>query len=208
MDDTTTMRRIPKQARSQQRVQHLVNTAAQVFAEVGYEAATTNAIAARAGVPIGSLYQFFPDKDALLQAVIAAQGEALTIFMSDPLFFTLPLDESIERLLRGMAVFEREHPGFKALFGVAGLAPQVHHGFIKWVEGLFAHRFPEMDTATRHLGATISVAIVKGLMPLSAPPDSIAPETLLVETKTALVAYIRALTARQPVAHRCPGLGE
>lgn len=52
----------------------MLETAAQVFAEKGY-AATTNEIAARAGVSIGTLYQHFADKDALLVALADAPSE-------------------------------------------------------------------------------------------------------------------------------------
>lgn len=58
--------RAPQQERSRRRVAALLDAAAEEFAERGFTAATTTGIAARAGVPIGSLYQWFPDKEALL----------------------------------------------------------------------------------------------------------------------------------------------
>ena len=64
------LRRTPQQARGQQRIHKLLNAAEQIFAEVGYDNATTNAIAERADTSIGSLYQFFPNKEAILKAVI------------------------------------------------------------------------------------------------------------------------------------------
>src|ERR1700748_2218040 len=61
--------RAPKRARGKQRVAELLQAAAEVFAEKGYEATTMTEIASRAGAAIGSLYQFFPSKDALAEAV-------------------------------------------------------------------------------------------------------------------------------------------
>lgn len=58
--------RTPQQERSRRRVAALLDAAAAEFAEHGFTAATTTGVAARAGVPIGSLYQWFPDKEALL----------------------------------------------------------------------------------------------------------------------------------------------
>lgn len=58
-------RKIPSQRRSLETVERILSAAARVFAEEGV-AATTDRIAARAGVSIGSLYQYFPNKDALL----------------------------------------------------------------------------------------------------------------------------------------------
>lgn len=63
------LRRQPKQQRGKQRVEKILAAAALVFDEVGYEAATTHMIAAKAGTAIGSLYQFFPDKAAIFQAM-------------------------------------------------------------------------------------------------------------------------------------------
>ena len=62
--------RAPKRERGKQRVAELLEAAATVFAEKGYEAATMTEIAARAGAPIGSLYQFFPAKEALADTLV------------------------------------------------------------------------------------------------------------------------------------------
>jgi AcrR family transcriptional regulator len=67
--DTLRPRKQPRQARSRETVHAILRAAAQVFAAQGYAGATTNHIAARAGVSIGSLYEYFPSKDALLVAL-------------------------------------------------------------------------------------------------------------------------------------------
>ena len=69
-DTEITVARIPKRARGKQRVAALLEAAAAVFAEKGYEAATMTEIAARARAPIGSLYQFFPAKEALADLLV------------------------------------------------------------------------------------------------------------------------------------------
>jgi len=65
-------RKLPVQARSRATVDAVLTAAAQVFATHGYAAGTTNRIAERAGVSIGSLYEYFPNKDALLIAILEA----------------------------------------------------------------------------------------------------------------------------------------
>ena len=62
-------RKTPQQERSRRTVESVLEAAAQVFAQRGYANTTTNHIAARAGVSIGSLYQYFPSKDAILLAL-------------------------------------------------------------------------------------------------------------------------------------------
>src|SRR5690348_11216780 len=63
------LRRAPAQERGQQRVERILDAAAQEFARVGYESATTNAIARRAKTSVGSLYQFFVNKEAILEGL-------------------------------------------------------------------------------------------------------------------------------------------
>jgi AcrR family transcriptional regulator len=71
------MRRKPRQARSQERVNRILDVAEDLFASQGYATTTTNAIATQAEVPIESLYQFFPDKAAILQALALRYAEKL-----------------------------------------------------------------------------------------------------------------------------------
>ncbi|WP_084473966.1 TetR/AcrR family transcriptional regulator, partial [Deinococcus pimensis] len=70
-------RRMPRQVRSRRMVAAILEAAALVFVEVGYENASTNHIAQRAGVSVGSLYQFFPNKGALLATLQAQWTERL-----------------------------------------------------------------------------------------------------------------------------------
>jgi len=98
--------RAPKRQRGKQRVAELLSAGAAVFAEKGYEAATMTEIAARAGAPIGSLYQFFPSKEALADtlvqnyiALLAADLEALEARARD--IDTRTMVEALFKVLRG-----------------------------------------------------------------------------------------------------------
>ena len=68
-------RKSPRQRRSAETVEAILGAAAQVFSARGYAGATTNHIAKRAGVSIGSLYQYFPNKDAILVALVQRHVE-------------------------------------------------------------------------------------------------------------------------------------
>src|SRR3954462_6141325 len=63
-------RRKPRQVRAELTRQRTLTAAAHVFAEHGYAAGTTNRIAERGRISIGSLYQYFPNKDAILAALL------------------------------------------------------------------------------------------------------------------------------------------
>lgn len=66
---SATARRTPRQARAQATVAAILQAARELIATRGYAATTTNHIAARAGISIGSLYQYFPGKTAILEAI-------------------------------------------------------------------------------------------------------------------------------------------
>ncbi|ODC05105.1 hypothetical protein BFW38_01345 [Terasakiispira papahanaumokuakeensis] len=69
--------RQPKRLRGKQRVEDLLKAATSIFAAKGYDAATMTEIAARAKAPIGSLYQFFPNKEVLAGALMQRYAEHL-----------------------------------------------------------------------------------------------------------------------------------
>ena len=62
-------RKRPTQERSRETVRAILEAAARIFEQVGVDAATTDRIAERAGISVGSLYQYFPNKDAILVAL-------------------------------------------------------------------------------------------------------------------------------------------
>ena len=73
----------PSRRRGEIRVAALLESAVATFAEKGYEAATMTEIAARAGASIGSLYQFFPSKEALAAALLRRYGEWMELSLTE-----------------------------------------------------------------------------------------------------------------------------
>jgi AcrR family transcriptional regulator len=70
-------RKAPRQSRSQATVTAILDATAHILIERGFAAASTNAVAERAGVSVGSLYQYFPNKDALVSALRARHGDQM-----------------------------------------------------------------------------------------------------------------------------------
>jgi AcrR family transcriptional regulator len=97
-------RKEPKQDRARATVETLLEATAQVLVQDGYDKASTNRIAARAGVSVGSLYQYFPSKDALVAAVAEHHHmlmlEVLARAASD--VGDLPLDEAVREIIGAM----------------------------------------------------------------------------------------------------------
>ncbi|MDP2317338.1 MAG: TetR/AcrR family transcriptional regulator [Pseudomonadota bacterium] len=116
-------RRTPVQARSRARVDAILDAADAVFLEMGFAAATTNHVAARAGTSIGSLYRFFPDKEAILVALAERYGErmraiAVTVSPPDPRGQTLAglVGNGIDRFNAYLVA----SPGIRTLIEQAG----------------------------------------------------------------------------------------
>ena len=93
-------RRIPRQARSAETVSAILEAAAQVLEAGGLAAFTTNAVAERAGVSIGTLYQYFSDKNALLMAL--AEREMKRALENVAVALAGTVDRSVEGCVRAM----------------------------------------------------------------------------------------------------------
>ena len=125
----TGMRRQPRQARSQERVKRILDMAEELFTTKGYMATTTNAIATQAQVPIGSLYQFFPDKEAILQALaeryMAMLDEKFKVLHQDEMQ-GLPLSDYVDLVIDTTEQFFDDCPGYHAIFmQVQGTMPEL-----------------------------------------------------------------------------------
>ena len=196
-------RKAPRQARSRETVEALVEAAAQVFERHGYAAGTTNRIAERAGVSIGSLYQYFPNKDALLVALVerhVADGVALL----GPLAAALrseppPLREGLERIVSAMVALHAERPALhRVLFEEAPRPPELR----RRLDALFAGAVaavaawldvaPDARVADPRLAAELVVQVTESVThnlvihPASGRPS----ETYAAETVTLLEAYL------------------
>ena len=193
-----------RQARGQRRIDSLLDVAAQVFAEVGFEAATTNAIAARAGTSPGSLYRFFPNKDAMAEALADRFVERLreTQAIFGPEIEYLPLDELIDHVIDPLVAFHIAHPGFQALFSGSIVSPRLGvavQGFLDAVVGradaLLVVRAPHLTPGRRARCARVSVEIVRALLPLVVASDPAERDAMVVELKAAERGYLEPLFA-------------
>ena len=191
-----------RQARGLRRLDLLLDVAAQVFADVGFEAASTNAIAARAGVSPGTLYQFFPNKDAIAEALAERFANRLreTQGIFGPELAELPLDALIDRVLDPLVAFHVAHPGFQALFSGSIVSPRLAtavQGFldavVARVEVLFAVRAPHLSPERRARCARVSVELVRALLPLVVATDPAERDAMVVELKAAQRGYLAPL---------------
>ncbi|WP_266156268.1 TetR/AcrR family transcriptional regulator [Dyella silvatica] len=109
--------RSPQRKRGRERVAALLDAAALCFVEKGYDASTMTEIAARAEASIGSLYQFFPTKEVLAQALMAEHSKVLFARMDrlDSRAASWNSDELAARLIRLFVDFRRKHPSFAVL---------------------------------------------------------------------------------------------
>jgi len=112
-----------RNARGEQRQQELLRAAAAVFARLGYHETTTNAIAREAGVSPATLYQFFPNKEAIASALASMYARAMAAAETaiDP-EFSLSFTESIHELIDVCMSFNRTRPEFHTLVADAPLS--------------------------------------------------------------------------------------
>jgi AcrR family transcriptional regulator len=102
-DRSKSQRRRPRQARARASFDAIVEAAAQILERDGVEALNTNDIAERAGVSIGTLYQYFPDKQAILSAVARRELAEAPALAARQRALVQALIDMIERL-GGLAV--------------------------------------------------------------------------------------------------------
>jgi AcrR family transcriptional regulator len=200
-------RRKPVQDRSLATVEAILEAAAQVFERCGYAAGTTNRIAERAGVAIGSLYQYFPNKDAILVALVRrhmAEG-------------TVALWPHVERLQAGESIDEVIADVVAAMVDLHALAPHLHRVLFEETPIPAALR-SELDAmedalvellagslrttgeiagADPYLAARMIVSSIEGLTHrlVLRPPGGATMDAITIEITTLVRGYLRSLRA-------------
>ncbi|TPI30175.1 TetR/AcrR family transcriptional regulator [Mesorhizobium sp. B3-1-6] len=114
--------RAPQQKRGRDRVAALMAAASELFVEKGFDATTMTEIAAKAGAAIGTLYLFFPTKQAVAQAILAQNAEALSAELDDLRDRTQGMSAAAiaDRLFARLGNFMAGHPAYSALLDLPG----------------------------------------------------------------------------------------
>ena len=209
------LRRQPKQKRSQQRVERILEAAAEVFAEVGYEAATTHAIASRAKTAIGSLYQFFPDKLAIFHALEERHMEQVTAIHAQlitPQMAQLPLEQMIQQLVETFAVYF-EQPGPKVVYIQYFVAPEMFkyfgdhftQGLIQEFASYLRWRNPALSEEKGKLLAEVCLQCYNSLLLAALRSDRIHRKQLYEEIQELLVAYLQPYVGDNLLPYKAQG---
>ncbi len=212
--ESVEQRKRPLQGRSRSTVEVILEAAAQVLERDGYAAATTDLIAERAGVSIGSLYQYFPNKDAILLALTQRHAlQAQTVL--EPLLHeivsdTPPLDAWLGRFVAACVGLNGPRPRLhQILFEETPFPPEILEGMYQTgdlIVQLFADYLARVPGVTvtdprlaaylvfRALGAVVHAGAVRR-------PPELSPEACGDEL---LVLLCRYLTAPHPASIRRP----
>ncbi|USQ88437.1 TetR family transcriptional regulator [Streptomyces phaeoluteigriseus] len=197
-----------RQARGERRIAQLLEAAASVFCTTGYTAASTNAIAREAGVSPGTLYQFFPNKEAiaielgdrLMHQMRDAYGEALA-----PVDPATPLEEAVGSAVDRFIAFNCEHPVFFALMHgpdvpgrIAEEHDALHTTLLARVEGLLSSLLPDTSPADLARTSRMCLGLYKAGLELTLGHEGAEREAYVQELKNVLVRYLEPLVGERP----------
>jgi len=196
-------RRVPTQERSRKRVERILDAAAEVFSQQGHEAATMEAVAAKAETSIGSIYQFFPNKGAVFEALVRRYHESLRLFLDALLtgpILEKPWEEIIDTTIDAIVLLHQTDPGFRAVWvgmhlteTVVSEGEALNREVATRVAEVFGGKLPKLSPKKRLFVATMVVELVSAMLIVSARRSS--PEegkAVMEETKAILRLYIRS----------------
>lgn len=201
--NSSRMRRKPRQTRSQERVNRILDVAEEMFIAEGYNATTTNAIAARAKVQIGSLYQFFPGKAAILQALAMRYTELLHQRLAEldtDEMAKLTLPTYVDRIIDTTEQFFTDYPGYHAIFmEVQGTMPELEAiedaadaQLVQDLAASLSQHYSDLDPADYEAIAFVLVKAIGTLLWLSLSQKPIFRQRLVAETKRLTLNYLQS----------------
>jgi AcrR family transcriptional regulator len=198
-----------RQARGERRVTQLLQAAASVFCRQGYTAASTNAIAREAGVSPGTLYQFFPNKEAiavelggrLISEMEETHGRVFTVESA-----RLPLDELIATVTGPFIEFTCANPAFFALIKgpdapgrIAEEHDVLHTTLLDGIAWIVLLRRPSLSRIERTLITEMSFAMFKAACDLILHSEGDKREAFNDELKEMLYRYLAPYLGTGPM---------
>lgn len=199
-------RRSPVQERSQRRVRSILDAAAELLAEVGYEHVTTSAIASRADISVGSLYQFFANKEAVMQGLAELYLEELrsrtnVLFPPDAVY--APLEVLVGRLVDMLVGSAMRHRGFYQVLesGLVStelqiLSETMGEELTRRISAILTYKAPNLTESQRWSAAFTTMHIVRGVLAALDSAQAEAHAGLIVEFKRAGVSYLQDIVQR------------
>lgn len=190
--------RLPRRARGQLRVEALLAAAAEVFAAKGFDAATMTEIAAQSESSIGSLYQFFRTKEAVAEALVRDQMDALWLRL-DGLAERAPALATPE-LAHALAVclveFRADHPSFATLVERPGtpspMVADVRRQVRERVEAILARHAPRADRRKLRAMAPVVQHVMKSAVQLRGDLEGAELKAAARELEMMLAGYLAA----------------
>jgi AcrR family transcriptional regulator len=172
------------------------------FARMGYDEATTNHIAAQAGISPGSLYQFFANKEAIAEALARRYHEELAqvyavAFAGESA--SLPIARWLDQVIDTLLAFHDGHPAFHILLNtppsteVAQLTQDLPSELQRQFARGIQQRAPALSTTQLTLSATMSTQLFRATLPLILTSPSDRRVLLVAELKTAVRRYLEPL---------------
>jgi AcrR family transcriptional regulator len=197
----TSPRKRPRQQRGKDTVDSILEATARVLKHAGFDGLTTNAVAAKAGVSIGSLYQYFPNKEALVSALIERHCEEMNSAILAELtnVANLPIAQGaravIELTFSAHAIDPALHrvlteqvPRIGKLAKLRELDNISH----RMVAGMLAARRDELAIRDVELAAFVLVSAIESIVHRSALlyPDKLKDPRLLDEATLLVTRYL------------------
>ena len=199
--DKPPSRAIPRQSRSQQTLDLILDTAADMFVEVGYENTTTNAIAERAALSIGTLYRYYPDKDAVMKALVGRYYDQQIemfehIFVEDMKY--LPPQVMIDRLLDPILKLHCGYPAYIHILlssdvsnDIAAASCELDREITLRLANFLKLLGPLMEDEQAYLTAIVIKSIFKSsISMLASTKDELFQNQIIAEIKKMLLAYL------------------
>jgi AcrR family transcriptional regulator len=195
---TPAQRRVPKQARSRELVERILTSAGELFAGQGYPNVTTNHIAERAGVSVGSLYQFFADKEEILAALQEKWTTRLGAELDERLRVGPDTDiaETIDHVLDVHAALNRQPPGLLGFLLISTAGTEHGNGVVVAIHqrlvDLLTLRARWLSRQQVDVVASMLVHIANGLYSVGSSAGANDP-AVRAEVRAALLGYLTPL---------------